>query len=168
MILSYDDVARLALDAGFRGEDAATAVAIAKAESNFNAGVYGDAAVGGSIGLWQIHLPSNPQYDANSLRDPQTNARAAFGLYRQRGFNPWCTYKSSACGGYGNNAYAQYLSEAQAAVARVARSHGGISGWVNKHPILTTSAALLAVGGAILYFRPDVFRRIPVVGRLGR
>lgn len=121
-MLSYDDVARLALSAGFRADDdsAATAVAIAKAESGFNAGVYGDAAKGGSIGLWQINLPSNPQYDANELRDPSTNARAAFALYRTRGFNPWCTYKSSACGGYGNNAYAHYLNEARAAVARLA------------------------------------------------
>lgn len=140
MPLSYDEVAALALAAGFRGEDAATAVAIAKAESGFNAGVYGDAAYGGSIGLWQINLPANPQYDANALRDAATNARAAFALYRARGFNPWCTYKSSACGGAGNNAYAQYLDEARAAVAR----QGGLRSPAAK-------VALYALGGAAAF-----------------
>lgn len=156
MKLSYDDVARLALGAGFRANDdsAATAVAIAKAESGFNSGIYGDAAVGGSVGLWQIHLPSNPQYDANSLRDPQTNARAAYSLYRQRGFNPWCTYKPSACGGAGNNAYAQHLNEARAAVARVS---GESTSWIKSHPWLVASALLLTAGAAAYYFKPQMF-----------
>lgn len=141
MTLSYDDVAQLALNAGFRADDdsAATAVAIAKAESGFNAAVYGDAAYGGSIGLWQINLPANPQYNEDSLRDPATNAHAAYALYRARGFNPWCTYKPSACGGAGNNAYAQYLSEARAAVARAA----GSTSWK------TVAVAGTAVAGAM-------------------
>jgi hypothetical protein len=144
-MLSYDDVARLALEAGFRADDdsAATAVAIAKAESGFNAGVYGDAAYGGSIGLWQINLPANPQYNENSLRDPATNAQAAYALYRTRGFNPWCTYKPSACGGAGNNAYARYLDEARAAVARVA----GVGPLARVWSKPAGKVAIAAVGG---------------------
>jgi hypothetical protein len=148
MVLSFDDVARLALDAGFRVDDdsAATAVAIAKAESGFNAGIYGDAAYGGSIGLWQINLPAHPQYAAHQLQDPVTNARAAYVTSKGgTNFNPWCTYKPSACGGVGNNAYARYLDEARAAVARVA----GVGPLARVWQKPAGKVAIVAAGGVV-------------------
>lgn len=147
MALTFDEVARLALDAGFRADDdsAAIAVAIAKAESGFNPGVMGDVDLGGSIGLWQVHLPSSPQHSAEDLRDPAYNARAAYAISRGgTNFNPWCTYKPSACNGAGNNAYARYLSEARAAVARA-----------SKMSTLKVALGVLAIGslaGGVVYW----------------
>lgn len=140
--LTFDQVARLALDAGFRANDgsAATAVAIAMAESGFNADVMGDAQYGGSVGLWQINLPAHPQYAAYQLQDPVTNAHAAYVTSKSgTNFNPWCTYKPSACSGAGNNAYTRYLDEARAAVARAVSA----TSWQ------TAAVAGTAVAGAL-------------------
>lgn len=152
--LTFDQVARLALDAGFRANDdsAAIAVAIAKAESDFNPGVMGDVNLGGSIGLWQIYLPASPQYDAQSLRDPAYNARAAYHVSRGgTNFNPWCTYKPSACGGEGNNAYTRYLDEARAAVARAMSG----TNWKT----VAVAGSLVAAAGAVAWWARNHFLR---------
>jgi soluble lytic murein transglycosylase-like protein len=141
--LSIDQVAQLALSAGFRkGDDsAATAVAIAKAESNFITDNIGDIGAGESIGLWQINLRSNPQYNAQDLFDPSTNAKAAYAISGGgTNFNPWCTYRPSACGGAGNNAYAQFLPAARAAVSRASTF---------PHYVLIGGMLTLAVAGWI-------------------
>lgn len=91
-----------AATAGFTGNDLATAVAIALAESGGNPSAVGDTSLapanGPSIGLWQINIGSraNPQYASANLADPQTNANAAFALYSARGFQPWSTYTNGA------------------------------------------------------------------------
>lgn len=38
--------------------------------------------------------------------------------------------------------------------------------WIKQHPILTAAGILLVAGGVTYYFKPELFRRIPVVGRL--
>ena len=106
--LSIDQIAAVARNSGFSGVDLDTAVSIALAESSGNPRALGDVGIGqGSFGLWQINSYYHPEYgpDFTVLYDPQTNANAAFAVYRQSGFGAWSTFK--------NNAYAQYLSQVQ-------------------------------------------------------
>lgn len=107
--LSAAGLAQLAANAGFQGNDLVTAVAIALAESGGNPGVVGDQNItpGGSVGLWQINLHYHPEYTAQELVDPQTNADAAFAIYSAAGnsFTPWSTFKTGA--------YTAYLGSAQ-------------------------------------------------------
>ena len=114
--LSPIAIAQLAANAGFTGQDLLTAVAIALAESGGNPGVVGDQNItpGGSVGLWQINLRWHPEYTAAMLVDPQTNANAAYAVYRAAGnsFRPWSTFK--------NGAYTAHLDDAQSGVDVVA------------------------------------------------
>jgi len=114
--LSPIAIAQLAANAGFTGNDLVTAVAIALAESGGNPGVVGDLNItpGGSVGLWQINLRWHPEYTAAMLTDPQTNADAAFAVYRAAGnsFHPWSTFK--------NGAYTAHLDAAQSGADVVA------------------------------------------------
>lgn len=111
-LLSAADIATYAANAGFSGQDLATAVAIALAESlpSGNPNSYNPetkAAGGtpqgqGSYGLWQIYLKKHPEFAGQNLFDPQTNANAAYSIYSRRGgFSDWSTYNSGV--------YAQYL-----------------------------------------------------------
>jgi hypothetical protein len=94
------DVAKVAQQAGFSGQDLVTAVAIAYAESGGNPNAVGDQSLaperGPSIGLWQINIGSkaHPQYASDNLTDPQTNANRAFEVYQEAGgsFRPWATF----------------------------------------------------------------------------
>jgi len=107
--LSPQQIAEYASNAGFVGEDLITAVAIAMAESSGNPNAVGDLGItpGGSIGLWQINLRWHPEFTAEGLKDPQTNANAAFSVYTTAGdsFTPWSTYKTGA--------YVSHLPDAQ-------------------------------------------------------
>ena len=98
--LSFSDLSTYASNAGFSGDDLNTACAIALAESSGRPAAVGDLDItpGGSIGLWQINLKAHPEYTANELTDPQTNANAAFAVYQSAGnsFSPWSTYNSGA------------------------------------------------------------------------
>lgn len=92
MILSLTELRLLALAVGFPDPD--TAAAVAMAESGGNPSAYGDAEYGGSVGLWQVNLPSHPQYDALALEDPWYNARAALAISRGGAtWQPWTTYR---------------------------------------------------------------------------
>jgi len=83
----------LARDTGF--PDPGLAAAIALAESGGYPGAIGDN--GNSIGLWQIHMPSHPQYSKAELRDPKLNARAAFSISKAGStWRWWSTYRSGA------------------------------------------------------------------------
>lgn len=94
------NIAKVAQQAGFQGEDLAIAVAIAYAESRGNPNAVGDKELaperGPSIGLWQINIGSraHPEYADANLTDPQTNANAAFDVYQRAGnsFRPWSTF----------------------------------------------------------------------------
>jgi len=84
---------QLAYDAGFRQtrNELITAVAAAIGESGGNERARGDN--GESYGLWQIHVPSHPEYRSNpeQLFDPRVNATAAYKVYTGRGrsFEPF-------------------------------------------------------------------------------
>jgi hypothetical protein len=107
--LSSAQIRTYATNAGFQGSDLDTAVAVALAESSGNPAAVGDLNVtpGGSIGLWQVNLAAHPEYTAAQLKDPQTNANAAFAIYQAAGnsFSPWTTFNTGA--------YMQYLPSTQ-------------------------------------------------------
>jgi hypothetical protein len=100
--LGKSDLVMLAENAGFQGDDANTAAAIALAESGGNPRAYnpekqaGNPPGFGSYGLWQINLRAHPQYTASNLYDPSFNATAAFEVYTAQGWNAWSTYQSGA------------------------------------------------------------------------
>jgi hypothetical protein len=121
-----DRAARLAYNAGFRGEDLVTAVAIAGGESGYNLEAInpGDARPtvwGPSMGLFQIRTLQNPSdWPAGSIdrqRDPsiiggaqnaQNNANLAYRIYNRSHFREW--------GAFTNGSYKDHLDTAQAAV----------------------------------------------------
>jgi hypothetical protein len=103
--LSLSQIATVARNAGFSGNDLVTAIAIAMAESSGNPNAIGDAGIGeGSFGLWQINSYYHPEYgpDFTTLYDPQVNANAAYAIYVQSGrsFKPWSTFNSGAFASY--------------------------------------------------------------------
>ena len=112
-ILTAQQIAALAAQAGFSGDDLVTATAVALAESSGNSGAVGDLTItpGGSIGLWQVNLKYHPEYTRDQLLDPQTNANAAFAIYQAAGnaFTPWSTFKGGQ--------YQAHLDDANAGVA---------------------------------------------------
>ncbi len=120
--LSADQIAVYAANAGWSGSDLATAVAVALAESGGNPQAYNpEAAAGapagkGSYGLWQIYLNVHPEYAADNLNDPQTNANDAYEIYSNAGgsFAAWSTYKGGQ--------YQAFLSAAQSAAAGTANA----------------------------------------------
>lgn len=112
--MTITDIATVAQNAGFSGQDLVTAVAVAMAESSGDPNAFGDAGVGqGSYGLWQINSLYHPEFgpDFSALYDPQTNANAAYQVYQAAGdsFSPWSTFKSGS--------YEQFVSSVAAAVA---------------------------------------------------
>jgi|SRR5215831_11372618 len=111
--LNATQIATLAQNAGFSGQDLLTAVSVALAESSGNPNALGDVGIGqGSFGLWQINSLYHPEYgpDFTVLYDPQTNANAAYAIYSQAGnrFTPWSTFK--------NGMYAKYLPGVQSSI----------------------------------------------------
>jgi hypothetical protein len=112
--LTVDQIANVARNAGFSGNDLITAVSVAMAESGGNPKALGDLGIGnGSFGLWQINSYYHPEYgpDFTVLYDPQTNANAAFAIYSQAGyaFKPWSTFN--------NGSYASFVSTVQNTVS---------------------------------------------------
>jgi hypothetical protein len=106
---TYSDLVTLAQNAGFSGNDALTAAAIAMAESSGNPRAYNpETAAGapsgkGSYGLWQIYLNAHPEFEGQDLYDSATNATAAYSVFSDAGnsFSPWSTFK--------NGTYAQFV-----------------------------------------------------------
>lgn len=96
--MNFAQLRALAISVGFPDPD--TAAAIAMAESGGDTSAIGDD--GTSYGLWQIHLPAHPQYNAQSLLDANYNAVAAFAISDSgTNWTPWSTYNSGA--------YEQYM-----------------------------------------------------------
>jgi hypothetical protein len=97
-------------------------VAIGKAESSLNTTARHTNTNGSvDIGWLQINDRSHPQYSESCLLDAACCAKAGYAISSHgTNFMPWCTYKPQACGGRGNNAYAQYMDQARAAVVHVA------------------------------------------------
>jgi hypothetical protein len=116
--LSPEQIAQAAHDAGFRGHDLTTAVAIALAESGGDPRAHNPVPPDNSYGLWQINMigalgPDRRHefhLDANKeLFDAETNAKAAFAISgKGDSFQPWTTFTSGA--------YKSHLDEARKGV----------------------------------------------------
>lgn len=137
MSLTVDQVARVAYAAGWRGEDLATAIAIAYRESGFDPQAHNAKPPDNSYGLWQLNMLNalgparRAQWGLSTnedLFDPATNARAAYALWRQAGWRPWTTYRS--------NAATAYLPVAREAAKRV-EATGGAGGSSTDGPVVT-------------------------------
>lgn len=104
--LTADQIAVLASNAGFTGDDLQTAISIALAESGGNPGARGDLNLGVSVGLWQINVKAHPEFAGQDLTDPQTNANAAYSVYQAAGysFRPWSTFKGGQYEAFSNTA----------------------------------------------------------------
>lgn len=105
--LTPAQVAAYAKQAGFIGQPAIIAVAVAMGESGLDPSAKGDTALtnatwGPSIGLWQIRSLNaekgkGTSRDATRLTDPMFNARAAFEISSGgKNFRPWTVYTTGA------------------------------------------------------------------------
>ena len=102
-----------ALAAGWKGEDAVTAVAIAGAESGWDP--YAENPGSSAKGLWQTMMSYHePKYRGASWSDPHANARVAHQIWREAGksWSPWTVHTSGA--------YQAHMAEARRAVAAAA------------------------------------------------
>lgn len=115
-ILSWDEVAAVALKAGWPPGPAVIAVAITEPESGRNATIVqaGQPYATTGWGLWQI-TPGNsvPAFGINEqLLHPLNNAKAGHFKWEQSGsFEPWTTWQ--------NGLERPYIPDAEAAVRRV-------------------------------------------------
>lgn len=95
MNMTLTELQQLAQSVGF--PNPALAAAVAMAESGGDPNAYGDAQYGGSIGLWQVNLPSHPNYSEQDLYDPTFNAKAALSISSNgTNWKPWTTYRTGA------------------------------------------------------------------------
>lgn len=120
MALSAAQIYSTARGAGFDADSAETMTAIAFAESGGNPAITNMKPPDGSIGLWQINMYGNlgparrAQFGLSSnddLKDPATNARAAYWIWQHQGYAAW--------GAYTNGSYRKYTSQASQARADV-------------------------------------------------
>lgn len=136
--LSALQVARAAYEAGFRGEQLVTMVAIAFPESGLSPTAYNPRGRDRSYGLWQINMhpetgrsPSTFGLSSHEqLFDPVNNAHAAKQIYNSQGFRAWSVYK--------NGQYRKHLTRARQVVAEltnvgiesvpIPRGGGGVGG----------------------------------------
>lgn len=106
--MSPSEIAKVAHDAGFRGNDLKIAVAVALAESGGRPGINA-AGSEDSRGLWQINSVHFGRYDESRLYEAPYNAKAAHDVYRDAGgFTPWTMYT--------NGRYRDHLGTAARAV----------------------------------------------------
>jgi len=97
----------------FRSEQLQIAVAVAKAESGWNTTARLHTSQEDSRGLWQINLYAHPNYNGQSLYDPDYNANAAWGVYSNSNhtWRPWTTYTRGT--------YLKFMAEAATAVEQL-------------------------------------------------
>lgn len=119
MQLTDEQVAWVVLEAGWRGEDAVVAVALALATSGGDSG-YASGTVAGQppdrIGLWGVSVARYPGLAGFDLTDPIISARTAWKLWHVSEHTwAWC----EAWTGEG---YVATLGRARAAVARPSRT----------------------------------------------
>ncbi len=94
MLLTPLQVARVAYNAGFRGENLVLAVAVAGAESDFYTNAFNRNNDGSTdMGLWQIN--SVHKFSPIVLSTADGNARAAYTVWRNAGnsWRPWTAYR---------------------------------------------------------------------------
>lgn len=116
-ILAPAVIAGLAKGAGWAGQDIATAVAVAMAESGGNPASHTVDSDDDSWGLWQVNMRGDMGPERrrafglssdSQLADPKTNARVAHAIQQSQGWD-------RAFGSYSSGAYRKFLPQAQAA-----------------------------------------------------
>lgn len=112
---SAGEVARVAYDAGFRGDALVTATAVAMAESGGRWGARCKNCIPGytedSRCAFQINVQAHPRYRGSRIYDPHTCARAAYEISDGgRNWGPWTTYTSGR--------YRRHLPAARRAATR--------------------------------------------------
>jgi hypothetical protein len=121
--LTLDQIRAVAAQVGF--PDPALAAAVAMAESGGYTNAVGDVDLGKSIGLWQINLPSHPQYDPQALLDPTYNARAALAISSGgTDWSPWTTFRSGAYKTYYSTTHRDFVLAASIAILGGAIAYG--------------------------------------------
>lgn len=92
--LTDKQIASVAAQAGFKGSALTIAVAVALAESSGRTDVVNSI---GATGLWQILQSAHPQWTIQQLKDPHTNARAAYIISSGgKNWKPWVAYTSGS------------------------------------------------------------------------
>lgn len=120
--MSAAEIAAVAHQAGFRGDDLRTAVAVAFAESGGRPGVNA-AGAEDSRGLWQINSAHFGRFDESRLYEPGYNARAAHDVWAEsKSFrsDPWDAWST-----YQNGLHRPYLDDARRGIAQWRAGHGG-------------------------------------------
>lgn len=99
-VVGADAAARAAYNAGFRGDDLATIVAIAGRESGWSADAMNPNT--SDTGMWQINFSAHKEWlkglgitKREHLKNITNNARAAYYLYNADGWRPWRASASS-------------------------------------------------------------------------
>lgn len=112
--LSIEETAALAVRAGFPRDQVVTAVAVAMAESGLNPRATNYVGADHSIGLWQINMKAHgTRYGTEeALKNPATNARAAFAIWKGRNGGSWAPW-----GAYTNGSYQSHVPTVKAALA---------------------------------------------------
>ena len=99
VVLPGNSIEEFAVKAGFSAADAKTATQIALAESSGNRLATNHNSNGSTdYGLWQINSVHKDALALGDWKDPATNARMAYLVYKQAGnkFTPWVTYNNGA------------------------------------------------------------------------
>lgn len=134
--LSPRQIADVARRAGIPEDMIPTMVAIALAESGGDSGAHNPKYPDNSYGLWQINMLDEPGYmlgaerrkkyglsSNEQLKDPLTNAKAAYDILKSQGLGAWSVYTSGT--------YKQYLPAAKKAAAGARTSQPVVSGRVD-------------------------------------
>lgn len=136
--LTRTQLATLARNAGFTGKDVDVAVAVALAESSGNPAKHNGKGEDDSYGLWQINMLGSMGPDRRKrfglksnadLFDPATNARVAYGIWKDSKWQPWTTYTRGT--------YKEFLSGDDTATAQ---------------PTSSEDAGLFGIGAAVNSF----------------
>jgi hypothetical protein len=114
-------IAQLAQQAGFTGNDWTVSVAIAEAESaGWTHATLVDSDCSVDRGLWQINSYWHSEVTDSCAFTPSCAAQATHTIWANGGWSQWTTYT--------NGAYLAHMSEAQAAVNQVSGGSGGGGG----------------------------------------
>lgn len=110
--LDFGQLRQLAMGAGFTGEEATIAAAIALAESGGNPRAQLVTAREDSRGLWAINTKAHPTADRERLYQPEYNAATARRVFLAGGWRPWSVWSYDYSGnrlGAGRGVYRRFL-----------------------------------------------------------
>lgn len=120
--MSAKQIAQVAYNAGWRGEQLVIATAVGLAESG---GRYWVVNSIGCVGLWQINVPVHKKYTTAAMKDPAKNAAAAMDIYKGAGskWSPWEAY-TGPDGRGSDGPYSTQMGRARIAAASIKGSSG--------------------------------------------